>query len=163
MSTIEERTNLRKKEKIHSHLRYWHFVMVKFLYFCNSDFNLEATLALFEWLLCQKLYPVQQIIVVGANPRIMYELWNINCLLWWYWNIATVAWELDYWWSNYVCRRVLFSILLLCTFQGECDCMILTFECQWFLCFYDFNLVFALSVLLSFMTSNDPFGVLKLS
>jgi hypothetical protein len=36
----------------------------------------------------------------GTNFRITYELWNVNSIRWWCWNIATDEVEGDYWQSE---------------------------------------------------------------
>jgi hypothetical protein len=60
----------------------------------------------------------KKITVLDTSSRITNDLWNVNVIRWWCWNIATDEGEVNYW-IRRVCRGVLFLILLRCRFQGD--------------------------------------------
>jgi hypothetical protein len=64
-AVIEERKHLRKKEKIHCHLRYVYSVTVDCRFLCSDDFNVGAT----QPCLRQHLSSVQKITIQCSSSR----------------------------------------------------------------------------------------------
>ena len=80
-------------------------------------FLLRSNVVLFDCFLCRQLSFVQKITILGTRPRITYELWNVNSIRWWCWNIYTDEREFDYQVLKFVVEFFFFSSFFVVDFN----------------------------------------------